>query len=62
METVRNIAQSVLPESLKQATMVPSEDTFAARAAAQFTGYEKDCQTKSQQTIYATRYVVIRDV
>jgi hypothetical protein len=57
METIRNIAQPVLPESLKQATIVPSEDTsFAAHTTAQFTSYEKDRQTKSQQTIYATRY------
>ena len=57
MGTVRNIAQSVLPESLTQATMAPSADTsFAAHTAAQFTGYEKDRQAKSQQTIYTTRY------
>jgi hypothetical protein len=57
MDTVCNIAQSVLPESLKQATMAPSGDTsFAAHTAAQFTSYEKDRQTKSQQTLYATRY------
>src|SRR5271156_754768 len=52
MGTVRNIAQSVLPESLKQATMAPSGDTsFAAHTAARFASYEKDRQTKSQQTL-----------
>ena len=33
--------------------MAPSEDTsFAAHTAAQFTSYEQDRQTKSQQTLY----------
>jgi hypothetical protein len=42
METVRNIAQSILPESLKQATMAPSDDTyFAPHTAAQFTSMRR---------------------
>lgn len=56
METVRNIAQSVLPESVTKATMAPSADTsFASHVANQFTSYEEDRQTKSQKTTYATR-------
>lgn len=56
METVRNIAQVVLPESVVNATMAPAADTsFTAHVASQFTSYEEDRQTKSQKTTYATR-------
>jgi hypothetical protein len=60
METVRNIAQSVLPVSVTRATMAPSADTsFAAHVTSQFTNYEQDRQAKSQQTTYTTRYQLI---
>jgi hypothetical protein len=57
MQTVRYVAQSVLPESVTQATMAPAADTsFAAHVADQFTSYEKDRAANSKQTLYATRY------
>jgi hypothetical protein len=55
MESVQKAIQTPV-DTIKSIIMAPSADTsFAAHVSNQFTGYEKDRQASSKETLYATR-------